>query len=984
MELEENGDLVNEVPTNEESEESDMHEPSPLHAVDNNLRKRAMQLELEGLLKIKFGSSCLSTLEELLHDVYVAYRPSSDDYSRRGELVHYYSVAAAEVFGKHKASVEAYGSFLMDMFSPTSDLDLSINFSSDSDELPRAKKIKALRMFSKMLYRLQGQGRISGVNPIMSARVPILKFVECGTGIECDISIENKDGILKSHFVAIVSAIDERFQKLSILMKTWANVHGINSSRDGTLNSISIILLVALHLQTRDPPILPPFSALLKDGTNPGSVGSVVAKKYLQFGKGNIESLATLFTSLLSKLASVEHLWCEGLCASAYEGSWISKKGNSKKGCISVEDFLDPSQNVARAVGRIAANGIYKCINSSLHQLSEFLEGHIETSELKLLLFGGESVPRQLKGMKIGKMTQQRKKKQRKAALLKYVATIESGQKEGFCSEVGVQTVGAIQNQSPESPPSVKNPKKSKKKKSEKGTLPNPVSRKKSRETVAAVQNHPLSVTAHIPPKLSHGFHHQTVDTIQNHMHPMCSPVSHKRPPVFVPGFGHEFQNFPPGFGFNEVRDPTRVPMFNGGGQWERHHPGPVFQNHPLRAPAPAENHSFQISRFGHDFHKFPTGFPEPVEHNREWGLPHPMYPTTNGGQHWRGHPVIQNLPHPPAGYNGVSDSRGPLYPTNNGGEQWGGQPATQNHPHPGAGAVRYNGASDPRGPFYPTSNGGEQWGGHQKGPIFQNHPLPTSAPGGYNNFQHGPGGQHGGQQTGPTFGNHQLPISGPVGYNGALDAKRGPVSVRSNGGGQQTGFAFQNQPPPVSAPVWHNEASVWQHGPVSATSNGGMQYGGQQTGPIVQKNQVPVSAPVVSKGAWIPPPQAGYKGAGVPQQGSISSTSTDAAKYRAGDNHPRPSSGPVGLNGAWSSQQQGTMSASNGGRQLGGGENHMVPDSVPVASNGMWVSQRGPVSTSNVSRHEGHQNGVVGHGSDKVPTGFTTNKGGQWRSLGS
>lgn len=34
-------------------------------------------------------------------------------------------------------------------------------------------------------------------------------------------------------------------------MKTWAKVHNINSSKDGTLNSLSIILLVTFHLQVR-------------------------------------------------------------------------------------------------------------------------------------------------------------------------------------------------------------------------------------------------------------------------------------------------------------------------------------------------------------------------------------------------------------------------------------------------------------------------------------------------------------------------------------------------------------------------------------------------------------------------------------------------------------------------------------------------------------------------------------------------------------
>lgn len=52
----------------------------------------------------------------------------------------------------------------------------------------------------------------------MRARVPVVKFVDCGTGIECDISVENKDGISRSSIFAIVSSIDERFRILSHLV----------------------------------------------------------------------------------------------------------------------------------------------------------------------------------------------------------------------------------------------------------------------------------------------------------------------------------------------------------------------------------------------------------------------------------------------------------------------------------------------------------------------------------------------------------------------------------------------------------------------------------------------------------------------------------------------------------------------------------------------------------------------------------------------
>lgn len=67
-----------------------------------------------------------------------------------------------------------------------------------------------------MIY--PGNGIFCGVLPVVSARVPILKVIDCGTGIECDISVENKDGMTRSMIFKFVSLLDERFQILSYLV----------------------------------------------------------------------------------------------------------------------------------------------------------------------------------------------------------------------------------------------------------------------------------------------------------------------------------------------------------------------------------------------------------------------------------------------------------------------------------------------------------------------------------------------------------------------------------------------------------------------------------------------------------------------------------------------------------------------------------------------------------------------------------------------
>ncbi|CAN4081461.1 unnamed protein product [Withania somnifera] len=212
-----------------------------------------------------------------------------------------------------------FGSFSMDLFCAKSDLDLSVNFANE-----------------------KRNGFAHGVNPVTTARVPVLKVVDRGTEIECDMSVENWDGISKSNTIYMISAIDERFRKLSFL--------------------------------TRNPPILPPFSALFRDGNESVAVEKSLCK-FSNYGISNKESVAELFVSLLNKLLSVEKLWSEGLCASTFEGSWISKTWGSRVGHTNVEDFADRSQNVARAVG-------------AEEHIFDFLNKKIEGNSLRKFLFG--------------------------------------------------------------------------------------------------------------------------------------------------------------------------------------------------------------------------------------------------------------------------------------------------------------------------------------------------------------------------------------------------------------------------------------------------------------------------------------------------------------------------------------------------------------------------------------------------------------------
>ncbi|KAL9831345.1 putative polynucleotide adenylyltransferase [Arabidopsis thaliana] len=355
-------------------------------AGEKNVSSKGIQKKVKNTMSIaskryNIDSYILLDLDKVLDDAYCSFRPVSADYNTRKELVKNLNAMAIDIFGKSEESspvLEAYGSFAMNTFSSQKDLDVSINFSSGTSEFYREKKLEILTRFATKLRSLEGQGFVRNVVPILSARVPIVRFCDQGTGIECDLTVESKDGILTSQIIRIISQIDDRFQKLCLLhcqlfstnvnivicqIKHWAKAHGVNNASHNTLNSISITMLVAHHLQTQSPPILPPFSTLFKDGIDPSNVEKRT-QKFLNWGQRNQESLVAICRIPLETRAL----------------------------CQCVEDFTDVSRNFARVVSDYGAAKIYSSINRTVDDILEFLNGKVAGEYLTQKLFSQQTV----------------------------------------------------------------------------------------------------------------------------------------------------------------------------------------------------------------------------------------------------------------------------------------------------------------------------------------------------------------------------------------------------------------------------------------------------------------------------------------------------------------------------------------------------------------------------------------------------------------
>ncbi|XP_019093589.1 PREDICTED: uncharacterized protein LOC109129598 isoform X2 [Camelina sativa] len=130
------------------------------------IRRKVKNTLAIALTKFKIESYNLVDLDKVLNDVYCSFRPVSAYYDIRKELVRSLNDMTVDIYGdsEEKSHVlEAYGSFVMDMYTSQSDLDVSINFVNGTSEVTREKKIQILERFAEKLRSLEGEGHVRNV-----------------------------------------------------------------------------------------------------------------------------------------------------------------------------------------------------------------------------------------------------------------------------------------------------------------------------------------------------------------------------------------------------------------------------------------------------------------------------------------------------------------------------------------------------------------------------------------------------------------------------------------------------------------------------------------------------------------------------------------------------------------------------------------------------------------------------------------------------
>ncbi|XP_032126182.1 poly(A) RNA polymerase, mitochondrial isoform X2 [Sapajus apella] len=102
-----------------------------------------------------------------------------------------------------------------------------------------------------------------GVQKILNARCPLVRFSHQASGFQCDLTTNNRIALTSSELLYIYGALDSRVRALVFTVRYWARAHSLTSSIPGAwITNFSLTMMVIFFLQTRSPPILPTLDCL--------------------------------------------------------------------------------------------------------------------------------------------------------------------------------------------------------------------------------------------------------------------------------------------------------------------------------------------------------------------------------------------------------------------------------------------------------------------------------------------------------------------------------------------------------------------------------------------------------------------------------------------------------------------------------------------------------------------------------------------------
>ncbi|KAF9201291.1 hypothetical protein BGZ49_008463 [Haplosporangium sp. Z 27] len=171
---------------------------------------------------------------------YKELQPAADLIKRHQTLKASLEKIISNAFPGEELKVEAYGGLL----TTNSDADFCITG-------PDVHRHNQLNDMNHLADILRSRGNMQNIVSIPDAMVPIVKFLDPATQMECDLNTGNNLGVINSDLIRIYTTIDDRVKPFLFMIKAICKAQGINNSKSGYLSSYAITWMGIVFLQQK-------------------------------------------------------------------------------------------------------------------------------------------------------------------------------------------------------------------------------------------------------------------------------------------------------------------------------------------------------------------------------------------------------------------------------------------------------------------------------------------------------------------------------------------------------------------------------------------------------------------------------------------------------------------------------------------------------------------------------------------------------------
>lgn len=292
--------------------------------------------------------------EKITHDIweyFLASQMNEEDLKKKLKLRKCIFSVMTGAFPNCRLFI--VGSSMTGFATKTSDVDMCLMISENEIDQRRDATV----ILSSIAKALRACSFVRSPQ-VIKAKVPIFKFFDAVSGVECDLNINNTVGVRNTHLLRYYAYMDWRVRPLMLFIKKWARFHDINDASKKTISSYSLTLMLIHYLQAGVCPAVLPCLQTLKPHLF--STQSDVCRLSLNFEPDNVKfeskNVATLGELFLGFLNYYSNIFCyESQVISVRLGRTISRfeifdrDNNMQWKHLNIEEPFDRT-NTARSV----------------------------------------------------------------------------------------------------------------------------------------------------------------------------------------------------------------------------------------------------------------------------------------------------------------------------------------------------------------------------------------------------------------------------------------------------------------------------------------------------------------------------------------------------------------------------------------------------------------------------------------------------------